>query len=253
MRVAEHFADDEAGDEHEDGDAGEGHGDDSDSEDEVGHGAADEGFEGGGELHVAAVEQHGGDAEFSWLYGSGGEGVACDDTRGEHAVYLSSLWGEGGIGSEGEYAVFFDEYAVVGLGVKEGAGCDDDTGGGDEEGDDHAGGEVEDGEAAVFFAPAFGSHGEGEEEGHVDADGCGGGGYDDVALLAENGIGPEGARFGVGDGIEECLVAVAWLEDEGGIGDEAGDDFAEGESVIGEGELDGDSDEGEDDDADNDF
>src|SRR5690606_6336021 len=93
------------------------------------------------------------------------------------------LGAEGGLGAGLEDGVVFAgeaggggavDKAGGGLGVEHAGGGDDDAGGDEDEGDGHACGHVEYGEAFEFFCPAAGEDGVGQEEGHVDADGGGG-------------------------------------------------------------------------------
>lgn len=129
-------------------------------------------------------------------------------------------------------------------------GSDDDAARGKHEGNDQADGEIEDGEAAMVFPPAFFQHGVGEEEGHVDADGGAKGGHHDVALIGNDLGRPKISEASRGrDGIPE---GVGWTSQNGKVGDESAKDAAPVERTT-SGHRDDDAEEGEDDDADHDF
>lgn len=120
------------------------------------------------------------------------------------------------------------------------------TGGGEEEGDEEADGEVGDGEAAMLFAPALFKEGIREEEGHVDTDGRTKGGEGDVALLGGDLVAPEVGEIRFGD---EGFVGGGGGEEGEGVRDVTAENFGNGKLAAGE-EGDDDGEEGEHDDGD---
>ncbi len=142
------------------------------------------------------------------------------------------------------------EDALERLAVEQVPGGDDDARRCEDERDDHAGGQIEDGQTAVALAPAPCPHGVGQHEGHVDTHGSRGRRDEDDALFGQRLGRPEIAGRLVLDGSQHLLVSIARREDHAGIGNEAGKDPPERQSGLAHGQLGDDEDERHDDHAD---
>ena len=214
---------------------------------------AGDGFEGGGEFPLVAGGEHHLDLGFGFF--GFGEGGLEGEEAGVVGFRVAGFESACSFGRVESGAPFFDQGRAGGgfeiVVVELGGGGDDEAAGGDHEGDEEAGREVEDGEAAVFFAPAPFEHRVGEEEGHVDADGGGEGGHDDVALFVHDGRAP---FFGIRGQFDERGEGVGRAEEGSEVGDEAFEDRGPRErGVFADGEHDDDADEGKDDEADHDL
>ncbi len=110
--------------------------------------------------------------------------------------------------------------------MKLGGGGDDHAAGGQQEGDQHPGRQVEFDQAAKLGGPAFAQQRVGEEERHVDPHGRGRRTDEDILLPIHDLMDPEIIADGPGrHGFQQGPVGAGGTEEEAEVGHKAGENF----------------------------